>query len=144
MSDWQSVGTIAGALGVVVAILALAYQIKVSRDERRFDTFVRFLDAYEGQQSRRRAKWQKVKEMARSNPKTANEVSEKISIVDYLEIRAAQLEPMYAIEHELLEEEIRSLNVVNELCRLAEGDENRTALLGSLLSSEIAYYQNKL
>ena len=51
---------------------------------------------------------------------------------------------MYPVEHELLEEEIRSLNIVNELCRLAAGDENRTALLSALLSSEIYYYQNRL
>lgn len=144
MQDWQTIGTIASTFGVIVALIAFAYEIRMRRDERRFDTFVRFLDAYESQRKRRNTTWQKVREVLRRNERTANEVDERRSIVDYLVLRASQLESMYPVEHELLEEEIRSLNIVNELCRLAAGDENRTALLSALLSSEIYYYQNRL
>ncbi|MBX7252399.1 MAG: hypothetical protein K1X50_10475 [Candidatus Promineofilum sp.] len=144
MLDWETIGTIVTALGVIIAVVALAYEIKVSRDERRFDTFVRFLDAYSAQQDRRRAKWQRVKDALQHNERIADEIDERKSIVDYLVARSHQLEPMYPVEHQLLEEEIGSLNIVNELCRLAMGDENRMALLGALFSSEISYYQNKL
>lgn len=57
MFDWQTLGTIVAVAGVTIALIALAHEIRVSRDERAFDTFIRFLDAYENQQVRRRAKW---------------------------------------------------------------------------------------
>ena len=144
MFDWQTFGTIVTVIGVTIALIALAHEIRVRRDERAFDTFIRFLDAYEAQQVRRRAKWQVIKETVRLHDHLALEVRDTTNSVDYLALRNRQLEAMYAIEHELLEEEIRSVNIVNQLCRLAIGDENRSSLLASLFSGEIAYYQNKL
>jgi hypothetical protein len=144
MFDWQTLGTIVAVAGVTIALIALAHEIRVSRDERAFDTFIRFLDAYENQQVRRRAKWKVIKETVRLHDHLAHEVRDTTNSVDYLTLRSRQLEAMYAIEHELLEEEIRSLNIVNQLCRLAIGDENRSALLAALFSGEIAFYQNKL
>jgi hypothetical protein len=142
MLDWQMIGTVVPAVGVMIAFAALAYQIKASRDERKFDTFIRFLDAYERQRDRRQMVWRKIKEALRAAH--AQEVDDTKSTVDYLVFKDGQSRFMLPVEHELLEEEIRSLNILNELCRLAAGDENRVALLASLLSSEISFYQNKL
>lgn len=142
--DVQEVGTIVSSLGVVVAVLALVREISANRHERQFAIFLRLLDAYEGVRGQRRQVWGRLKEVVRSNSTLAHEIGDHTGGIDYLLTRARQEEPLYAVEHELLEMEIRSLNVLNELCRLAKGDELRTALLASLLGSEISFYQNRL
>lgn len=54
-----------------------------------------------------------------------------------------QEEPLYAIEHGLLEDETRSLNLLNELCKYVLKDEQMALVLKVLYSSEISYYQNR-
>lgn len=142
--DIQTAGIVASSVGVVVAVLALVSEIRANRHERQFAIFLRLLDAYEGVRGQRRQVWGRLKEVVRSNSKLAHEIGDRTGSIDYLLTRARQEEPLYAVEHELLEMEIRSLNVLNELCRLAKGDELGTALLASLLGGEISFYQNRL
>lgn len=142
--DWQTIAAIASSLGFILAILVFAWEIRANRRERDLSVFLRFLDAYEKVQARRRQQWSKVKEVIQSNPHLKDEIGDRTSTLDYLLIRSQQPEQMFAVEHGIIELEIQSLNILNELCRLSTGDQQRNTLLASFCGSEISYYQNRL
>jgi len=143
MIDWQTIANIATSLILIVAIGMFIWEVGSSRRERAFSIFLRLLDCYREIMSERKNKWNLIKEKVKANPKTSEEIGDKTSSLDYLLIRMRQKDPLYAIEHGLLEDEIRSLNLVNELCKSALKDEQRALVLKALYSSEISYYQNR-
>ncbi len=132
------------ALAFILALIAFVWEIRQNRRERSFAIFLRLLDFYGNIQDRRRQQWRTLKDVIRSNPKLRHEIGDKTSSLDYLLIRSKQPEAMYAIEHEILEREIQSLNALNELCQMAGNDEPRITMLALLHGSEISYYQNRL
>ena len=142
--DWQTLADIGSSFALLLAILVFAWEIRANRREREFAIFLRFVDAYEQVSQKRRTQWSKVKDVLQSNPALKHEIGDRTSSLDYLRTRAEQAEPMYAIEHGILEYEIRSLNILNELCRYAEKDPRKIALVNALFASEISYYRNKL
>lgn len=144
MTDWQLVSSMAASFAVVIAICALIHEVRSSRKERLFSTFIKLVDYYSGLIIERRKKWMIIKERVKTNSRIEREIGDKTSTIEYLLIRSKQEEPMYAIEHSLLEDDIRSLNLLNELCKLALKDELKALLLKVLFSGEICYYQNRL
>ncbi|MCK4361906.1 MAG: hypothetical protein KAW13_01335 [Dehalococcoidia bacterium] len=144
MDDWQTIANIAILLAVIITIGVFIWEVIASRRERTFSVFLRLLDYYEKIMSERRRKWKTIKETVKDNAKIAEEIGDKTSTLDYLLTRAKQEEPLYAIEHELLEHEIRSLSLLNELCKYASKDEQKALVLRVSYSSEISYYQNRL
>ena len=143
MNDWQTIANIATSIALIVAISVFIWEVKSSRRERAFSIFLRLLDCYREILNERRHKWKLIKEKVRAKPKISEEIGDKTSSLDYLLTRARQEEPLYAIEHGLLEDEIRSLNLLNELCKYALKDEQMALVLKVLCSSEISYYQNR-
>jgi len=131
-------------LALIVAFVALIWQVLLSRKERAFSVFLRLLDFYGNIMTERREKWKTIKKVVKANPKISEEVGDKTSTLDYLMKRIEQKEPLYPIEHGLLEDEIRSLNLLNELCKYAFKDEEKALILRVSYSSEISYYQNRL
>ena len=113
------------------------------KQETKYSTFIETVEYYDKIVNERSEIWTKIKENVRQNPNTAWEVDEKHNTLTYLIIRNQQEEPLYAIEHKLLELEIRSLNLLNQLCELADEKSMMEDLLKVTYSSEIAYYQTK-
>lgn len=144
MIDWQIISNIASSLAFILAIGLFIWEVRSNRKERAFSIFVRLVDYYSKVVTERKHKWKLIKEKVRLNPKTRKEVGDKTSTLDYLLTRTKQKEPLYAIEHGLLEDEIRSLSLLNELCRYALRDKQMALILKISYSSEISYYQNRL
>lgn len=143
MIDLQIVANIATSLAVIVAIGVFIWEVKSSRRERAFSVFLRLLHCYDEIITERRHKWKVIKEKVKANPKIFEEIGDKTSSLDYLLTRVQQKELLYAIEHGLLEDEIRSLNLLNELCNYALKDEQKALILKVSYASEISYYQNR-
>ena len=143
MVDWQTIANIATSLAVVVAIGVFIWETRSSRRERTFSIFFRMLDYYSKIMTERRRKWKVIEEKVKANPKISREIGDKTNTLDYLLTRIQQKEPLYAIEHGLLESEIRSLNLLNEMCRYALKDEQMALILRVTYSSEISFYQNR-
>jgi len=144
MIDWQIVANIATSLGLILAIVLFIWEARASRKERAFSVFLRLVDYYSKIMAKRRHRWKLIKKTVTSSPKISGEIGDKTSTLDYLLTRVQQTEPLYAVEHGLLEDEIRSLNLLNELCKYAFRDEQMELILKVLYSSEISFYQNRL
>lgn len=144
MVDWQTIAHVATSLTLVVAIGVFIWEVRSSRKERAFSVFLRLLDFYNNIMTERRQKWKTIKEVAKANPKISEEIGDKTSSLDYLLRRVQQKDALYAVEHGLLEDETKSLNLLNELCRYALEDKQKALILKVSYSSEISYYQNRL
>jgi hypothetical protein len=142
--DWGKVANIATSIGLLLAIIALIYQIVLTRKTQEQAVFLKLLDAYETLLSQREDVWPKIKESVRANPKTQREIPDRGSSVDYLLQRIGQPEPMYAVEYHLIELELQSLNILNEICSYSLKDEDKAILTKALYSSEISFYKNNL
>lgn len=140
----QTIANIATTLGLIVALIVFVAEIKANLKERKYESFLTLLNNYQAMVSERIDYLKTIKEEIRKNPKTANEIHDKQNSLSYLLIRLGQAEPMYAIEHDLLDREIRSLNFLNELCRIALEDKRASQILLLTDSHEISYYQNRL
>jgi len=142
--DWQTTANVATAIAVVVGLATLVWEVRQTRRAQKFTVFLRFVDAYESLQEQRQANWRRLKDAVRASPTITAEIGDKTSSLDYLTHRVTQAEPLFAIEHGVLEYEIRSLNLLNELCRYAADDPHKMLLMKTLLASELSYYQNRL
>ena len=142
--DWQTVANIATSVAVVLALAVFVWEMRSSRREREYQVFFRYVDAYERLETRRLDNWRKLKDAIQSNPNTKEEIGDKTNSIEYLMLRARQAEPMYAIEHNVLELEIQSLNLLNEMCRYALRDSDRLSLLKAMFAKEISFYQHSL
>ncbi len=140
----ELLANVATAGATLLALAALILELRRARQERELTIFFRYLDHYSELLDRRRTRWREIREVLSKNEKTKDEITGRTSSLDYLVLRAGQTEPFYPAEHEVLDGEIRSLNVLNELCVLVRGDGHREALLGSFFASDISYYQNRL
>jgi hypothetical protein len=140
----QIIANIATTLGLIVAVSVFIVEVRSAIKERKYQSFLTLLNNYQGIVSERKKDWKPIKKQIRKNPKIAHEIDDKQNSISYLLIRINQSEPMYAIEHSLLDREIRSLNFLNELCRLALEDKRAMQILLLTDSHEISYYQNRL
>ena len=131
-------------ISLLVSIIVLGYQVYQDKEQSEYTNFIDTLKYYDSLREERVENWNKVKEVVTSNPKTAWEIPDKQDSLTYLKIRADQDEPLYTIEHGILEREIKSLNLLNELCRMAKSNKKIDVLLKLVYSSEISYYQNRL
>ena len=140
MVDSQILSNIATIIVAILAVIGLIWEIKSSRKERNFSIFLRLIDYYNEIMTERRKKWKLIK----NTNKELGEIGDKTNSLDYLLLRIQQKEPLYAIEHNLIEDEIRSLNLLNELCNYALKDEQKELILKISFSSEVSFYQNRL
>jgi len=140
----QNIANIATTLGLIVTLIVFIVEFRNNRKEREYQSFLTLLGNYQRTVDARKDQWKKVKKSVRDNPKIAHEIDDKQNSISYLILRMEQTEPMYAIEHNILDREIRSLNFLDKLCEIAL--ENDRALQVLLLTDahEISYYQNRL
>lgn len=140
----ETIANLATSAATFVAVVALFLELRKASEERRLTLFFHYLDHYATLIQQRREKWRNIRDTLRKNEKTRHEVGDRVSSLDYLLMRTRQAEPLFPVEHEVIDNEVRSLNILNELCRLAEGDDHRVTLVGSLFAGDISYYQNRL
>ncbi|MCJ7603155.1 MAG: hypothetical protein MUO63_16865 [Desulfobulbaceae bacterium] len=140
----QNIANIATTLGLIVALIVFIIEFRGNRQESEYQSFLILLENYQKTVDERKDQWIKVKKAVQDNPKIAHEIDDKQNSISYLILRLEQAEPMYAIEHGILDSEIRSLNYLDKLCEIAL--ENDRALQVLLLTDahEISYFQNRL
>lgn len=126
---------------VLAALGTLIWEVHSSRADRKWDQFLQLVTYYEDVASNSKEKWKKIKKVIQDNPETKHEITNRTSGIEYLSKRANQHEQLYAIEHDYIEKEIQSLNLLNFLCKHALKDEDKEVLLKSKFSKEIAYFQ---
>jgi hypothetical protein len=143
---WSTAADIFTGVGVGGALIGLAWQIRKSRQDTEFLMLQRLIDAYDKLRQGSRDKWRKIQEVIKSNTALSHETGDRTGSIDFLRMRVEQSDsdPLTAIEHGLIDNEIRSLNLLNEICRLSAKDESRKNLVRILLSDEIAFYQRRL
>ncbi len=145
MENWLSrttlIAQVATAIGVIVAILVSAHEIRLNREAREFQSFMTLLNNYDKIREKRQAKWKKIKNVLSKNKKTASEVHDTQNTINYLMLRIHQPERLYAIEYELVSNELQSLNLLNELSRISLMNERAMSILQLSVSDEITFYQ---
>jgi hypothetical protein len=144
-SPWSTAADIFTVLGVGGALIGLAWQIRKSRQDTEFLMLQRLIDTYAELRQDTRDRWRDIREAIKSTP-LGQEISDRTGSIDYLLMRVERSDSgsLTATEHGLIENEIRSLNLLNEICRLSAENESRKNLVRILLSDEIAFYQRRL
>ena len=142
--DWQTVTYVGSSVAVLLAVVVFIWEVRANRQEREFTIFFRFIDTYSRLMDERKAHWKKIKETIQNNPNTKQEIGDRTNSLDYLLLRAKQSEPFYAIEHSIIEYEIRSLSLLNEICYFATKDHKKRILVNIQFAHEISFYQNRL
>ncbi len=129
------------SLITLLSLVFLIIQIYFNKKEIEYSNFVTTLKYYDKLVEQSQEKWKLIKDVVHKNPKTKSEIPDRQDTLSYLIIRLSQKESFYAVEEELLDQEIRSLNFLNELCKVAKNE--RKSLLTLTYSSDISYYQNR-
>ncbi|MCK5125595.1 MAG: hypothetical protein KAR42_05015 [candidate division Zixibacteria bacterium] len=140
----QTFANLATVLGLIVALVIFSCEIKSTRNEREYQSFLTLQENYQQIVEGRKNQWKKVKDVVKGNPKTAQEIPDKQNSLSYLLLRMEQTEPMYAIEHSLLASELKSLNFLDKLCEIALQNDRALQILFLTDSHEISYYQSRL
>jgi hypothetical protein len=142
---WSTAADIFTVVGVGGALIGLAWQLRKSRQDTEFLMLQRLIDTYDKLRQDTRDRWRKIQGAIKSTS-LSHEIGDRTGSIDYLLMRVerSDSDPLTAIEHSLIENEIRSLNLLNEICRLSAKDESRKNLVRILLSDEIAFYQRRL
>ena len=140
----QITANISTTLALVVALVVFIAEIRSSRKTREYESFLTLLENYQQIVEERKNQWRKIKKALKNNTKVSNEIHDKQNSLSYLLIRLGQSEPMYAIEHGLLDRELRSLNFLDKLCELALKNCRAFEILLLTDAHEISYYQNRL
>jgi len=140
----QIIANISTTLALIVALIVFITQVRSDRAEREYRSFLMLLENYRRVVEERRKHWKTIREALKENRKVSHEVHEKQNSLSYLLIRINQEEPLYAVEHSLLEREISSLNFLDTLCEIALNNERALKVLILTDSPEISYYQNRL
>jgi hypothetical protein len=138
------VSQVATSVGVLIALIIFAYDARKDRKSREYESFLTLLARYDKLVEERKEKWQKIKKALLENEKTKHEVHDKQNTIGYLMIRIKQVEPLFAVEYELVGNEIQSLNFLNELCHLAAQNEQAKTILILTNSDEITFYQKNI
>lgn len=142
--DWQTTANIATTFALLVAIIALICNLRENRKTNEFVILSKYQEAYSKISEKRRDTWKKIKEKVLSNPNTKNEIPDKSNSFEYIKLRIKQSENLYAIEHQLIEEEIESLSILNEICQYALKDVRKLNLVKIMYSKDISFYQNHI
>jgi len=138
------IANISTTLALVVALLVFIAEVRSSRKAREYESFLTLLQNYQRIVEERKRKWIKIKDALKGNPKVSQEIHDKQNSLSYLLIRLGQSEPMFAIEHGLLDKELRSLNFLDKLCELALKNDRALEILLLTDAQEVSYYQNRL
>jgi len=140
----QIIANISTTLGLVVALVVFIAEVRSSRKAREYESFLTLLQNYQQIVAERKNQWRKIKEALKDNPKVSKEIHDKQNSLSYLLIRLGQSEPMYAIEHGLLDRELRALNFLDKLCELALKNDRAFGILLLTDAHEVSYYQNRV
>ena len=140
----QITANISTTLALVVALVIFIAEVRSSRKAKEYESFLTLLQNYQRIVEERKSQWSKIKDALKDNPKVSNEIHDKQNSLSYLLIRVEQPEPMYAIEHGLLDRELRSLNFLDKLCELALKNDRAFEILLLTDAHEVSYYQNRL
>lgn len=144
MDTIQLITNIFTSFGIVVALIVLILEIRKNTESKQFDSFVKLLEQYENLVSKRKDRFHKIAEKVRENPKTKDEMHDKQNSLSYLLIRLGQQEPFFAIEHEILDLEIKCLSYLNELCGMSLSNDRAKQILLLKEPNEITYYKTRL
>ena len=139
----NAISNFTSIIAVIIAIIALLFEIRRNRKDRELSIFLKLIDYYEDVSNKRRNKWKKIKKVVKQNMETSHEIQDKTNGLDYLMKRIDQDENLYAIEHEYLKNEILSINLLNLLSKYANENENMEIILFSKYPDEISFYKNK-
>lgn len=142
--NWETVANIATSITLIIAVLVFAWEVYKNRFSNDFEIFNKLMDTYQNIRLKSHQVWINISESVRSNPKTKHELPDKTNSAKYLILRTKQTEPLYAIEHELVEYELQSINILNEICKFALKHDQMSLLTKATLSSEISFYQRNL
>lgn len=140
----QISANISTTLALIVALVVLIVEIRSSKKTREYESFLTLLENYQQIVEERKNQWRKIKEVLKDDNKVSKEIHDKQNSLSYLLIRLEQSESMYAIEHGLLDRELRSLNFLDKLCELALKNNRAFEILLLTDAHEISYYQNRL
>lgn len=140
----QLVANIFTSIGVIIALIVLLIEIKDANEANQFDTFVKLLDQYDNLVSARKDRFHKIAEVVRANPNLKHEMPDHQNSLSYLLLRLNQKEQFYAVEHELLDLEIKCMSFLNELSGIALENSRAKQILLLKEANEISYYQSKL
>jgi len=140
----QTIANISTTLALIVALIVVIVEIRSSRSAREYQSFLTLLENYQRIVGERKDQWKKIKEVVKENPKIACEIPDKQNSLSYLLIRQEQTEPMYAIEHGLIDRELKSLNFLDKLCEIAIKNDSALQVLLLTDADEISYYKTRL
>lgn len=138
------ISIILSGLALLVSLAVLIREVRNTREAREFESFLVSLRHYQQLVLDRKKKWATIRNTLKDNPKASREIHDRQDSLSYLLIRLTQSEPMYAIEHGLLDNELKSLNFLDKLCEVASRNARALSLLLLTDANEISYYQNRL
>ncbi len=144
METVQFITNILASFGVVIALVVLIIGIIKNTESKRFESFITLLEQYDKLVNSRKEKFLKIKEVVRKSDKTKKEIHDKQNSLSYLLLRLDQSEPLFAIEHGLLDLEIRCLCYLNELCKMTESNQRAKRIILLKESNELTYYKTRL
>lgn len=139
MNLFQTFANILTSIGVILAIIVFFMEVKRNRKERSLSIFLKLLDIFKEILTEKSQIWDKIKSSS-----TMGVINDKTIPLDYILTRIKQPQPLQANELGWIELEIRSLNLMNVLCKYAIEDEQITEILKNYHSYTISYYQHKL
>jgi len=142
--DWHTTANIATTIALLVTIIALISNLRENRKTNEFVIFSKYQEAYTKVSENISNTWSMIKKEVRSNPKTKNEIPDISNSFDYIKLRIKQPENLYGIELHLIENEIQSLNILNQICQYALKDERKLNLVKIMYSKDISFYQDHI
>ena len=146
MEAIQILANIATFIAMIVMINQLIIERKIFNENRITDHFYKLLEQYNKIYEKRKDIFLKIKEVVINDPKTKHEIDDKSSSISYLLIRLSQNEPFFSIEHSLLQHEILSMILLNQLCKICIETKNEILFFSLVLkeSSEISFYKSNI
>lgn len=137
----QVIGALISGVVAIVAIAALVWERRSKYHDQQTEVFLRLLDTYDQVNLKRQQNWQTIKKYYEYKPEWVVRYAELSSGLEYLIAAPVFSSELIRVELEQVRLEIGSLNILNQLCSLAERGELRTTLLGLLMSDEVLVYQ---
>lgn len=144
METIEFIAHIATSTGVIAALGTFAWQLRTSQKTSEYESFLFALNQHRRLVDERKTRWLKIKEILSKDPKTAKEVHDTQNTIGYLTLRMEQEESFFAIEYELVGNELQSLNFMNELARIARRNKQARNMLRLVLADEVTFYQKNL
>ena len=131
-------------ISLFISFLVFDYQKIQDKKEMHYSTFIKTLEYEDSIREKGKEKWLEKKDELLRNPENRIEDINEVDALGYLLLKLEKDESMDITDFRLFEIEIRSLNLLNELCRIAKEDKRMEKLLKLTYSSNIAYCQQEI